>query len=70
MLRVPVTSSNVRSVGYDLATRTLEVEFNNGSVYDYAGVPPDVFAQLMQSPSVGSYLAKSVKPKYTAKKVG
>lgn len=33
MNRVPVSSSNLRAVGYDPNTRTLEVEFLNGGLY-------------------------------------
>lgn len=28
MIRQPVSSTNIRSVGYDSTTRTLEIEFN------------------------------------------
>ena len=35
MMRIPVASSNVATVGYDEATNTLEVEFKDGSVYQY-----------------------------------
>ena len=34
-----VTSSNVKAIGYDDRTQTLEVEFLNGRVYQYYGVP-------------------------------
>ena len=44
MIRQPVTSSNLRTVGYDPITRTLEIEFQDGAVYQYDGVPPDVHA--------------------------
>ena len=35
MDRVPVSSSHIRSVGFDRATLTLDVEFTNGRVYRY-----------------------------------
>jgi hypothetical protein len=38
MDRTPVVSSNVASVGYDVATQTLEVAFQVGSVYRYAPI--------------------------------
>ena len=34
MYRESVESSNIASIGYDEASRTLEVEFLNGSVYE------------------------------------
>jgi KTSC domain len=33
MERQPVSSSNLKSVGYDPRSRTLEIEFHNGGVY-------------------------------------
>ncbi|OOV12303.1 KTSC domain-containing protein, partial [Deinococcus sp. LM3] len=36
MHHVPVSSSNLASVGYDALTQTLEVAFQNGSLYSYA----------------------------------
>ena len=42
MYRQPVSSSNLASVGYDASSMTLEVGFNNGSVYQYYNVPANV----------------------------
>ena len=64
MQRQSVTSSNVRSVGYDAATHCLEVEFHNGSVYQYTGVPESVYHGLVSASSVGSYLAQYIKDRY------
>ena len=38
MQRNPLKSSMIKSAGYDPGTQTLEVEFSNGVVWDYAGV--------------------------------
>lgn len=35
MEREPVVSSNIASIGYDENNNILEVEFNNGNVYEY-----------------------------------
>ena len=61
MDRVPVSSSNLRSVGYDPSTSTLEVEFNSRSVYQYYGVPQTVHTGLMQAASHGQYFDRFVK---------
>jgi hypothetical protein len=68
MKRIPVTSSNIMSVGYDPATRTLEVAYSTG-VYQYAEVPPEVHLGLMGAGSKGRYLHTQVKPRYGATKV-
>jgi hypothetical protein len=66
--RIPVTSSNVISIGYDPASQTLEVAYATG-VYQYAEVPPEVHLGLMGAGSKGRYLAAQVKPQYAATKV-
>jgi KTSC domain len=59
--RTPVSSSNLRAVGYDPATRVLEVEFLDGGAYQYSGVPASVYAGLMSASSHGSYFDQHVK---------
>lgn len=61
MERTPVSSSNIESVGYDAATRTLEVEFLSGSVYQYSNVPADKFTGMMNASSKGDYLNYWIK---------
>jgi hypothetical protein len=55
MERKAVKSSNIVSVGYDHASKTLEVEFKSGGVYRYADVTPERHAAMMAAPSVGSF---------------
>jgi KTSC domain len=64
MNRTPVTSSNVASVGYDPNSMTLEVEFTNGSVYQYFDVPEVVHQDLMTAASIGTYLGRNIKNNY------
>jgi hypothetical protein len=67
--RKSVKSSNIRSVGHDPETSTLEVEFTSGTVYRYDGVPASVAAELLKAESVGSYFAKRVRKAYKGTKV-
>lgn len=53
MTRVRLTSSVMTSVGYDPLTRVLEIEFATRAVYQYFGVPPDVYLDLLDAPSQG-----------------
>ena len=48
MNRDPVASSNIQSVGYDGPSQTLEVEFTNGSVYQYYNVGSALYEQFMR----------------------
>ncbi|MBE9156990.1 KTSC domain-containing protein [Nodosilinea sp. LEGE 06152] len=71
MNRISVSSSNLASVGYDLSTQVLEVEFLNGSIYQYLGVPSSVYDGLMAASSHGSYLDQHVKRAgYSYRKTG
>ena len=62
MVRYPVSSSNLKSVGYE--NGILEVEFHSGGIYQYYGVPASVYNALMNASSKGSYLAAKVKGHY------
>jgi hypothetical protein len=64
MERIPVSSSNVESVGYDEDSGTLEVEFKNGMLYQYFDVPQGAFNGLVDADSVGCYLAENIKGVY------
>lgn len=70
MQRKPVSSSNIASIGYDAESETLEIQFHNGGIYRYYGVPQAVYTGLMASSSHGSYLAQNIKNRYQYKKVG
>jgi hypothetical protein len=71
MNRIPVSSSNLASVGYDSSTQVLEVEFLHGGIYQYSGIPPSVYAGLMAASSKGSYFDQNVKKAgYPDRKVG
>ena len=61
MQRTPVSSSNVASIGYDIASHTLEIEFNNGQVYQYFDVPQAIYESFMQASSKGEFLAQHIK---------
>jgi hypothetical protein len=71
MQRMPVESSNLTSVGYDPSSATLEIEFHGSGVYQYFGVPPEVYDGLMNAGSKGSYFNRFIKKAgYPCSKVG
>lgn len=69
MERRPVSSSLIRSVGYDLASSILEVELNGGSVYEYFDVPYSVFLELLEADSKGSFFNEWVRDLYAYEEV-
>ena len=69
MVRTPVHSSNIRSIGYDADGEVLQIEFHDGAVYEYYGVPPSVHESLMGARSHGSYLHRHVRNRYRYRQV-
>ncbi|CAH0164889.1 MULTISPECIES: KTSC domain-containing protein [Microbacterium] len=61
MERTSVSSSNLNSVGYDEQSMTLEVEFKDGSLYQYFDVPSAAHQELLGAGSVGQYFAQSIR---------
>lgn len=62
--RIPVASSNIATVGYDKETHILEIEFHHGAIYQYVGVPEEVYEELMNSPAKGSFFMNEIKGKF------
>ena len=69
MNRTQVTSSLVRSVGYDGASLTLEIEFNSGSVYQYYNVPSSIHTGLMNAGSKGGYIWDHIRDRFRYKRI-
>jgi KTSC domain-containing protein len=69
MQRIPVSSSSIASVGYDIPSITLEIEFLNGSTYQYFDVPENIYNELMHSGSIGNYLHSYIKGNYRFSRV-
>jgi hypothetical protein len=67
---IPVSSSNVESIGYDDNTQILRVSFLSGATYDYKNVPIHEFEQLRMAASVGSYLHRNIKNVYPYERIG
>lgn len=65
----PVKSSNIEAIGYDAPSAVLRVKFLRSAAYDYADVSPVSWAQLQTADSVGSYIARHIKPHHKATKV-
>lgn len=69
MERKKVSSSSIRSVGYDERTRLLEVEFSDGRLTQYSSVSAEVHRRMMSAPSIVSYFRDNVEESFTAKRV-
>ncbi len=67
MKRIPVKSSNLKAVGYE--SEIMEIEFLNGSVYEYSEVPQEMYDSLMSAPSQGKYYNQYIKGEFPSKKL-
>ena len=61
MKRIPVISSNLKSVGYDPSQQILEIEFQSGDIYQYMNVPQNIYLALINAPSKGSFFAQYIR---------
>lgn len=57
----PVESSHLAAIGYDPASKTLQVDFKTGKRYQFPNVPPETFAEFKAADSVGKYFAAQIK---------
>ncbi len=62
-------SRDLAIVGYDPETKTLEVAFRNGGVYQYTGVPAQIHQNLMSASSHGTYFNQNIKDRYPSTKL-
>ena len=60
-----VDSSNIQSIGYDTAAMELHIQFLKTGLYVYREVPKEVFDELLNSDSKGSYFNRNIKNVYT-----
>lgn len=69
MQMTPVTSSNIKAVGYDGKTTTLRVRFNSGRTYQYKDVPHEVYTALIGAQSIGKYFLANIKDQYATEEL-
>lgn len=69
MNRTSVSSSSIRSIGYDGASQTLEVEFKSRGIYQYSPAPKSLFERFMAAPSKGKFFDQNIREKFKTVKV-
>ena len=70
MEREPVSSTTLKSIGYDSDSKVLEVEFRSLVVYAYRDVPMWAYEGLMTSRSKGRYFDARIRNRYRFERVG
>jgi len=46
---ISIQSDNVRAAGYDEASMVMTVQFDNGALYEYYGVPADLWTSFINA---------------------
>ncbi|MBC7710114.1 MAG: KTSC domain-containing protein [Rhizobacter sp.] len=70
IIRRPLKSSKLRAAGYDERLRVMEIEFVNGDIYQYKSVSPELYRQLMASPSPNSFFEDKIEESFSGKRTG
>ncbi|MFN6538547.1 MAG: KTSC domain-containing protein [Nostoc sp. EkiNYC01] len=66
---LPVSSTMAAAVGYDRDEQILQVEFQNGAVYQYLGVDEDTWEDLHASDSIGGFFNQEIKGRYECDRI-
>jgi hypothetical protein len=62
-------SSHLQSYSYDANTETLTVQFQNGTIYQYTGVPQTEYWNLAQNGGAGTYFWAKIRNNYPTQKI-
>lgn len=67
IIRTPVDSSQIASIGYDLESQSLDVEFKSWktgqptTVYRYSNITPKMHENLVNAESIGRFFGTEIK---------
>jgi len=59
-----VDSSMINKYVYNFHTKTLKVEFNGGTLYEYSKVDPELYDELCKAESTGKFFNEKIKNNY------
>lgn len=69
VVRWPVSSSVIKTVGYDPARRILDVELRSERVYRYREVESAVYAEFMAAESKGRFFNEHIQHAYECERL-
>ncbi len=64
-----VNSGKLRAIGYDARARLLQVQLDDGSMLQYAGVGEEAWRRLSTAASAWSYYRDNIEEEFAAKHV-
>jgi hypothetical protein len=66
---LPVESSMANAVGYDAANQVLQIEFYNGTTYQFEEVEPEIWDELHDTDSIGRYFNTEIRGNYESSRI-
>jgi len=66
---IPVNSTLLASVAYDVNGCLLELEFRDGTIYQYSAVPEIVYQELIAADSKGTYFNRQIRNHFSYRRV-
>lgn len=63
----PVKSSVIKSIGHD--GKNLRVQFHNGAVHEFSGVPAATYSAMLASGSMGRFFGSKIRNQFPSQKV-
>ncbi len=64
MILETVESDVIHAMGYDPEIQLLEIIFNDGRIYQYRSVPPEVYDGLKNAESKGRYFQENIRGEF------
>ncbi|OPJ96438.1 KTSC domain-containing protein [Serratia marcescens] len=69
MIRQPVVSSRIKSIGYDENQKILEIEFFDLGIYQYIQVPIRIYETFLEVKSKGRFFDGVINDKFLCRKI-
>jgi hypothetical protein len=65
-----VASSTLTTITYDSRQEVLQLQFRDGSLYSYAGIPKAIYDALLRAPSKGQYFNSKIRGQFAHQRSG
>lgn len=65
----PISSGKLRAIGYDMRSRLLQVQLDDGTTLQYSGVGAEAWRQLSTASSPWSYYRDNIEEEFSARRV-
>ena len=66
---IRVSSSNIRSIGYDECSSILEVRFHGGGLYQHYDIPASLFDDFLNAGSKGGFYYRRLRNRYGCRRI-